>query len=88
MASILSNFGSSIVGLIRGDTKASNFFIKFAIYFVLIIAASIYNEFIILKFCVSQKYTKLFLLKEANDDIHQTNIININDNDDSSSNLN
>ena len=28
-----------------------------------------------------QKYTKLFLQKEAIDDIQQTDIININDND-------
>ena len=47
-----------------------------------IIAGLIYNEFIILNFCGLQKYTKLFLQKEAIDDIQQTDIININDDND------
>ena len=89
MTSILSNFSSSIVGLFKKDSqdedkdkdKLKYFFIKLAIYLILIISCSIYNEFIILNFCSLQKNTKLFLQGEAIDDIQQTDIVNINDND-------
>ena len=47
---------------------------------LLIFAALLYNEFIILNFCGLQKYTQLFLQKEANEDIQQS-IINIEDGD-------
>ena len=88
MASILSNFGSSLVFLIHKRESPGYFFYKFAIYFILIITTCIYTEFIILNFCGLQKYTKVFLQKEATDDIKQTTLNNINDNDSFSENEN
>ena len=75
---MLETFGSLLISICYGDIKVSEFFIKIVIYFVLIIAALIYNEFIILNFCGFQKYTHLFLLKKANNDLELT-ILNNND---------
>ena len=80
VATVLETFGSLLISICYGDIKVNEFFIKIAIYFVLIIAALIYNEFIILNFCGFQKYTHLFLLKEANKDLELT-ILNNNEND-------
>ena len=80
VATVLETFGSLLISICYGDIKVNEFFIKIAIYFVLIIAALIYNEFIILNFCGFQKYTNLFLLKEANNDLELT-ILNNNEND-------
>ena len=46
---------------------------------LLIFAALLYNEFIILNFCGLQKNTQLFLQQKANEDIHQAIINDIND---------
>ena len=51
------------------------------IYFILIVTALIYNEFIILNFCGLEKYTKLFLQKEAKKEVNQSFIDNNEDND-------
>ena len=48
-----------------------------ALYILLILAALLYNEFIILNFCGLQKNTQLFLQKKANKDIQQAIINNI-----------
>ena len=56
------------------------------LYIILIFAALIYIEFIVLNFCGLQKYTKLFLQKEAKKDTYQT-ILNNNDTDSISQNI-
>ena len=61
--------------------KIGLFFAKISIYFIIIISVLIYNEFIILNFCGFQKYTKLFLQKVAKNEINQSIINNIDDND-------
>ena len=81
MASIISYFISSLFSIFLSENdKISNFFYKLGIYLVLIVTSLIYNEFIILNFCGLQKYTQLFLQKEAIEDIQQS-IINIEDGD-------
>ena len=80
MANILSNFSSLLVFIIHKRESPGHFFLKFAIYIILIITSCIYTEFIILNFCGLQKYTKVFLQKKANDDIKQASINNINGN--------
>ena len=65
------------------------FFLRLISYFILIIAASIHNEFIVLNFCKFQKNTKLYLQKLSELDIEQTdynitiseNILNENTDD-------
>ena len=81
MTSIISNFSSLLVSIIRKGETIGDFFLKFAIYIILIITSCIYTEFIILNFCGLQKYTKVFLLKKANDDIRQASFNNINEHD-------
>ena len=83
MASIIANFCGALVNTIYKSIDVRYFFIKLAIYILLIITTCIYNEFIILNFCGLEKYTKLFLQKKANKDIQQTNL-NSNDNDSAS----
>ena len=74
VASILDNFGSLLISIFYKEIKVGEFFIKLAIYFILILAALVYNEFIVLNFCGFQKNTQLNLLKLA--DIEQTKINN------------
>ena len=78
VATVLETIGSLIISIIFDEEmKVGEFFIKFAIYFISILAALIYNEFIVLNFCGFQKYTHLFLLKEANKDLELTILDNI-----------
>jgi hypothetical protein len=83
MASIIANFCGALVNTIYKSIDVRYFFLKLAIYILLIITTCIYNEFIILNFCGLEKYTKLFLQKKANKDIQQTNL-NSNDSDSAS----
>ena len=82
VGTVLETFGSFIITTFDGKVKVEvgEFFIKFVIYFISILAALIYNEIIVLNFCGFQKYTHLFLLKMANKDLELT-IINNNDNE-------
>ena len=80
IASFLYNSISSIISCIYGKQELKRFFLKLAVYFILIISALVYNEIIILNFCGLEKYTKFYLLKAAHDDIRQTLDKN-NDND-------
>ena len=80
VGSVLETFGSFIITTFDGKVEVGEFFIKFVIYFISILAALIYNEIIVLNFCGFQKYTHLFLLKMANKDLELT-IINNNDNE-------
>ena len=84
IACILENIGSLIISIIYGNTELPEFFIKLALYIVLIFAGLVFIEFIILNFWGFQKYTKLFLRKEANEDIQQTNFRNNSEDDVSS----
>ena len=72
VATITENFGSILIAIISGDIRLLEFFINLVIYLVLILAALVYIEFIILNFCGFQKYTKIFLQKKANIDIELT----------------
>jgi len=60
--------------IIHNNIEISEFFLRLAIYFILIIASLIHNEFIILNFCQLQKHTRMFLEKEAEIDINQKDI--------------
>ena len=80
VGTILEILGSFIITTFDGKVEVGEFFIKFVIYFISILAALIYNEIIVLNFCGFQKYTHLFLLKKANKDLELT-IINNNDNE-------
>ena len=88
IASILENIVSLFLSIIKfsGNIGLDEFFIKIAIYFILILAALIYIEFIVLNFCGLQKNTQLFLHKEAKNDIMQTMFNNNNDNDSNAQN--
>jgi len=80
VGTVLETFGSFIITTFDGKVEVGEFFIKFVIYFISILAALIYNEIIVLNFCGFQKYTHLFLLKKANKDLELT-IFNNNDNE-------
>ena len=80
VGTVLETFGSFIITTFDGKVEVGEFFYKFVIYFISILAALIYNEFIVLNFCGFQKYTHLFLLKKANKDLELT-IFNNNDNE-------
>ena len=81
VATIMEFFGALLISIIYNEIKLKYFFIKIAIYLVLIVSALIYNEFIILNFCGFQKYTQLFLQKEAKKEIDQTFVDNNEDRD-------
>ena len=80
VGTVLETFGSFLITTFDGKVEVGEFFYKFVIYFISILAALIYNEIIVLNFCGFQKYTHLFLLKKANKDLELT-IINNNDNE-------
>ena len=81
VASIIEYFGLLILAMIYKESGVAEFLIKFLIYFILIVTALIYNEFIILNFCGLEKYTKLFLQKEAKKEVNQSFIDNNEDYD-------
>ena len=85
VASIMENFGSLLISIISGEIGIAEFFIKLAIYFILILTALVYNEFIILNFCGFQKHTKASLLKMAN--IEKNNSISISNNNNNDNDL-
>ena len=71
-SNIFGNFGVLLCSFIFfQNIDTSEFFLRFALFIILTIAASIHNEFIILKFCGLEKHTKLFLEGEAENDINQ-----------------
>ena len=74
VACIIENVASLLISIIYKGINLSEFFTKLIIYIILILAALVYNWFIILNFCGFQKYTKLFLQFKANQDIKQTNL--------------
>ena len=80
VANIFGNFGSLLISFIFKEIKVGEFFIKLVLYFILVLAALVYNEFIVLNFCGFQKYTYLFLQKKADEDLKQ--ILNINNDND------
>ena len=68
VATVLENFGTLIITKIYDEKKKlsnSEFIIRLIIYFILILAALVFNEFIVLNFCGFQKYTHLFLSQRA-----------------------
>ena len=81
VASVFENFALALISICYKEISVEDFFISLALYILLILAALIYNEFIILNFCGFQKYTYLFLQKEANKDLELT-ILNDNEKED------
>ena len=79
MATMIDSFGSLIISIFDRNIEISEFFLRLALCLVLVFAGLIYNEIIILNFCGLQKFTKLFMEKEARADIIQTNINLIGD---------
>lgn len=70
IASILESFGSLLSGLIIfRNVEIKDFFIRFVIYFILIIASLIHNEFMVINCCGLELHTKLYLEKMAEKDI-------------------
>ena len=69
MASVIGSFGSLLNSIIIfKNVELLEFFIRFILYFLLIISTSIYNEIIILKCFGLHKHTKSIMEKEANMD--------------------
>ena len=71
VASILRNIFSLIFSINTTNIALNEFIIKIVIYFILFLVGLIYVEFVVLNFCGLQKNTKLFLEKQAKDDIVQ-----------------
>ena len=71
VACIFGYFGSLLLSFIYNDIEVGEFFIKFALYFILILSALVYNEFIVLNFCGFQKNTHLFLKRKENEDLNK-----------------
>ena len=80
VGNIIENFDSTIILMIYRELELKEFFIKFSLYLVLILASLIYNEFIVLNFCGFQKNTNLFLQKKEIEDLELT-ILNNNENE-------
>ena len=81
MASIMGSLGVLINStFIFRDIDINEFFIRFALYILLLIAASIHNEFIIIRCCGLETHTRLFLEKLADLDNYNINDNTINDN--------
>ena len=70
VVSILRNI-CSLLFSIKSGFVLNEFIIKIVIYFILFLVGLIYVEFVVLNFCGFQKNTKLFLEKQAKDDIVQ-----------------
>ena len=70
VASIIENI-CSLLFSIKSGFVLNEFIIKIVIYFILFLVGLIYVEFVVLNFCGLQKNTKLFLEKQAKDDIVQ-----------------
>ena len=67
----LERFGSLLTSIFQGGSINLEFFLKLALCILLIIVSAVYNEIIILNFCGLQKFTKLFMEKEAKKDLMQ-----------------
>ena len=78
VATVLETFGSQLISIIYGiNTNLVEFFVKLAIYFILVLVALVYNEFIVLDFCGFQKFFNLFLRKKSEKDLELTILNNI-----------
>ena len=65
VATIFENLGSLLISVFDSKTDLTEFFIKLVVYFILIFAALVYNEFIVLNFCGFQKYTTSSLRRKS-----------------------
>ena len=69
MTIIIGHFGYLLNSLIiNKDIEITEFFLRLIIYFILIFASCIHNEFIVLNFCKLQKHTRLIMEREAEKD--------------------
>ena len=70
MTIIIGHFGYLLNSLIiYQDIEITEFFLRLIIYFILIFASCIHNEFIVLNFCKLQKHTRIIMEREAEKDI-------------------
>ena len=65
VATIFENLGSLLISVFDSKTDLTEFFIILVVYFILIFAALVYNEFIVLNFCGFQKYTTSSLRRKS-----------------------
>ena len=73
VATVLETFGSLLMSIFFDKIDNwTEFFIKLVVYFILILAALVYNEFIILNFCGFQKYTEQNLRRNSNAELELT----------------
>ena len=81
IASVIENFGILMLDIIlEGADSQNNLILDLIIYIILIFAALVYNEFLIINICGLSKYTKYFLDFEAINEISRIGSI-LNDND-------
>jgi hypothetical protein len=81
IASVIENFGILMLNIIlEGAGSQRNLILDLIIYIILIFAALVYNEFLIINICGLSKYTKYFLDFEAINEISRIGSI-LNDND-------
>ena len=85
---LLENIATFIFDLIlNGMGETEDFIIRIISFILLILAALIYNEFLVVNICGLAKYTKLFLDYEAKRDFSMSQgIIDIDDEDNDSNN--
>ena len=70
IAKVLENFGTLMLNIIlEGASKQKNLIMNLIIYIILIFAALVYNEFLIINICGLSRYTKYFLDFEAENEI-------------------
>ena len=67
----IERFGSLLILLFEGEAVNFDFFFKLIIIIILLIVSAVYNEIIILNFCGLQKFTKIYMEKEARKDLLQ-----------------
>ena len=81
IARVIENFGTLILNIIlEGADSQKNLILNLIIYILLIFAALVYNEFLIINICGLSKYTKYFLDFEAENEISMIGeIINNNE---------
>jgi hypothetical protein len=65
----IEKLGSLLISTKDGISKIGDFCFKLVLCLLLIIVCAVYNEIIVLNFCGLQKYTKMFMEKEAEKDL-------------------
>jgi hypothetical protein len=80
IARVIENFGALMLNIIlEGAAEQKNLIMNLIIYIILIFAALVYNEFLIINICGLSKNTKYFLNFEAENEISMIGEIYNND---------